>query len=115
MDSTIPIKVMLSHPLTLLGTIDLEQSPYPGEQVEFEGQTYIVLERRNQYQFQVHHYHLHSIALYVQLLPGNTDKHCINGQWVIGDITCRYNARSPLIRCAVHPSGPCSACTHYQI
>jgi hypothetical protein len=31
----------------------------------------------------------------------------------IGDPTCRYNALSPLLRCAVKPSGPCR-CQHYQ-
>ncbi len=31
----------------------------------------------------------------------------------IGDLTCQYNARSPLLRCAVKPEGPCR-CEHYQ-
>ncbi|WP_256377741.1 DUF6464 family protein [Pleurocapsa sp. PCC 7327] len=31
----------------------------------------------------------------------------------IGDVTCRYNACSPLLRCAVKPNGPCR-CEHYQ-
>lgn len=34
-------------------------------------------------------------------------------QWV-GDVSCRYNARSPLLRCAVNPCGPCQGCRHYQ-
>lgn len=34
--------------------------------------------------------------------------------YVIGDITCRFNARSSYIRCAVNPIGPCEACSHYQ-
>ncbi|MEO0706750.1 MAG: DUF6464 family protein, partial [Cyanobacteria bacterium J06649_5] len=29
------------------------------------------------------------------------------------DITCTYNARSELVRCAINPSGPCSDCSHY--
>jgi hypothetical protein len=34
--------------------------------------------------------------------------------YIIGDLTCRYNARSSHIRCAVNPSGPCDGCSHYQ-
>ncbi|MBF2002000.1 MAG: hypothetical protein IGS38_14910 [Synechococcales cyanobacterium M58_A2018_015] len=34
--------------------------------------------------------------------------------YVIGDFTCRFNARSSYIRCAVNPSGPCQDCSHYQ-
>lgn len=30
----------------------------------------------------------------------------------IGDLTCEFNARSPELRCAIKPSGPCEACTH---
>jgi len=33
--------------------------------------------------------------------------------WVIGDPSCRFNARSPLLRCAVLPDGPCERCSHY--
>ncbi|MCS6791142.1 MAG: DUF6464 family protein [Oscillatoriaceae bacterium SKW80] len=32
----------------------------------------------------------------------------------IGAQTCRFNARSPFIRCAVNPLGPCQGCSHYQ-
>ncbi len=34
--------------------------------------------------------------------------------YIIGDFTCRFNARSSYIRCAVNPSGPCDDCLHYQ-
>lgn len=34
--------------------------------------------------------------------------------YLIGDITCRFNARSPYMRCAVNPSGPCQGCYHYE-
>ena len=30
------------------------------------------------------------------------------------DRTCAFNARSPHIRCAVNPSGPCEGCIHYE-
>ena len=31
-----------------------------------------------------------------------------------GDITCRFNARSPHLRCAVNPIGPCQDCRYYE-
>ncbi|MEM1426012.1 MAG: DUF6464 family protein [Cyanobacteria bacterium P01_H01_bin.130] len=34
--------------------------------------------------------------------------------FVIGDISCQFNGRSPFIRCAVNPSGPCADCRYYQ-
>ena len=34
--------------------------------------------------------------------------------YIIGDISCRYNARSPYIRCAVSPGGLCENCREYQ-
>lgn len=33
---------------------------------------------------------------------------------VIGDHSCQFNARSPYLRCAVNPSGPCQHCSSYQ-
>lgn len=30
--------------------------------------------------------------------------------YFIGDIRCEFNARSPHLRCAVHPLGPCATC-----
>lgn len=36
------------------------------------------------------------------------------GSGMIGDWSCVYNARSPLLRCAVNPAGPCSGCAHYK-
>jgi len=34
--------------------------------------------------------------------------------YLIGDITCQYNARSAYIRCAVNPAGPCDGCPYYE-
>jgi Family of unknown function (DUF6464) len=34
--------------------------------------------------------------------------------YIIGDLTCSYNARSPYIRCAVNPDGLCQDCRHYH-
>lgn len=43
------------------------------------------------------------------------DLTCIEGYgYVIGKISCKYNARSPYIRCAVNPSGSCEDCRHYE-
>jgi hypothetical protein len=43
------------------------------------------------------------------------DQHYIEGVgYLIGDITCQFNAQSPYIRCAINPSGPCQDCYHYQ-
>ena len=34
--------------------------------------------------------------------------------YIIGDLTCKLNARSSYIRCAVNPLGPCKGCHDYQ-
>jgi hypothetical protein len=34
--------------------------------------------------------------------------------YVIGDVSCSYNARSFYIRCAVNPDGLCQDCRHYH-
>jgi len=38
----------------------------------------------------------------------------IEGRWVMGDASCRFNARSELLRCAINPSGPCQDCRFYE-
>lgn len=32
----------------------------------------------------------------------------------IGDMTCRNNARSPYLRCAINPNGLCDGCEYYE-
>jgi hypothetical protein len=50
----------------------------------------------------------------LRLLDGNSDMHYIDGMgYMIGDITCDLNARSPYLRCAVNPMGPCDGCSAY--
>lgn len=45
----------------------------------------------------------------------NPDEHYVDGMGlVIGDITCRLNAHSPYLRCAVNPPGPCESCRAYE-
>ena len=34
--------------------------------------------------------------------------------YLIGDITCKYNAQSSYIRCAINPDGPCENCRYYE-
>lgn len=36
-------------------------------------------------------------------------------KFFIGEISCRNNARSPHLRCAINPSGPCEGCLHYEV
>lgn len=32
----------------------------------------------------------------------------------LGDPSCKFNARSPLLQCAVKPDGDCATCQHYE-
>ncbi len=34
--------------------------------------------------------------------------------YMIGDLTCQFNARSSYLRCAVNPMGDCKLCAQYQ-
>ncbi len=44
------------------------------------------------------------------------DQHYVEGVgYLIGDISCRFNAHSAYIRCAVNPTGPCQECRYYRI
>ena len=43
------------------------------------------------------------------------EHHYVEGiGYMIGDLTCEFNARSSHIRCAVNPIGPCEGCRHYR-
>ncbi|MGG6237198.1 DUF6464 family protein [Nodosilinea sp. AN01ver1] len=49
-----------------------------------------------------------------KLLDNNSDLHYVDGMgYMIGDITCDLNARSPYLRCAMNPMGPCDGCSAY--
>ncbi len=51
----------------------------------------------------------------LKLLDNNSDMHYVDGMgYVVGDITCDLNARSPYLRCAMNPMGPCNGCTAYS-
>ena len=46
---------------------------------------------------------------------GETERYYLEGVgYLVGDISCQYNARSGYIRCAVNPSGPCDGCRFYE-
>lgn len=48
-------------------------------------------------------------------LRTDPDQRYIEGLgFIIGDLTCRFNARSSQLRCAVNPSGPCIGCSQYE-
>ncbi|MBE9108493.1 hypothetical protein IQ273_03540 [Nodosilinea sp. LEGE 07298] len=50
----------------------------------------------------------------LKLLDNNTDLHYVDGMgYMMGDITCDLNARSPYLRCATNPMGPCDGCSAY--
>lgn len=111
---TLPAELILTHPRQSLGNVQLDWAPQPGNYLDFEGQTYAVLERRHRYLLKSGRYRLQKIALYVQSAKRPTEKSLIGGRWVIGDAGCRFNAHSELIRCAVNPEGPCDSCRFYE-
>ncbi|MBD2384854.1 DUF6464 family protein [Cylindrospermum sp. FACHB-282] len=111
---SLPTEVILTHPRQSLGRVQLDWTPQPGNYLDFQGNTYAVLERRHRYQLKSGRYSLHNIAIYVQSAKRPDEKSLVAGRWVIGDATCRYNADSELIRCAVNPEGPCKSCRFYE-
>jgi Family of unknown function (DUF6464) len=55
----------------------------------------------------------------VRTLPVTTeipsDRYYLEGVgYLVGDISCRYNARCGHLRCAVNPTGPCQSCHYYE-
>lgn len=112
--TTLPTEVILSHPQRSLGNVQLDWAPQPGAYLDLAGQTYAVLERRHRYALKCGRYHLANIALYVQTAQRPEESSLINGGWVVGDASCRLNARSALLRCAVNPDGPCAGCRFYE-
>ncbi len=110
----IPTEIILTHPRQCLGNIQLDWTPQPGNYVEVGDKTYAVLERRHRYHLRAGRYKLHKIAIFVQLAQRSTENSLVEGRWVIGDASCRFNARSEIIRCAVNPEGPCNGCRFYE-
>jgi hypothetical protein len=107
-------EVILIHPQRSLGIVCLDWTPQPGSYLDFQGQTYTVLERRHRYQLQAGRYQLYQVLLYVQSAQCLVEKSWVDGRWIVGDATCQFNAHSELIRCAVNPAGPCGGCQNYE-
>lgn len=40
--------------------------------------------------------------------------HWLDPAGYVGDTSCRFNAHSPFLRCAVNPGGPCRECPCYE-
>lgn len=47
-------------------------------------------------------------------LPAQDYRYVEGLGYIVGDLSCQFNARSPYIRCAVNPSGPCNGCLSYE-
>ncbi len=109
----LPTEVILQPSLQSIGKVQLDWSPEPGAYLDLEGSTYAVLERRHRYQLEFGKYKLHTIALYVQERDRPLEQTLWDGRWVVGDVSCQYNARSELLRCGVNPTGPCKDCRDY--
>lgn len=107
-------EVILTHPRQSLANVKLDWTPQPGNYLDLEGKTYAVLERRHRYQLKSGRYRLHKIAIYVQSAQRPAERSLVAGRWVLGDASCRYNADSEIIRCAVNPEGPCDRCRFYE-
>jgi hypothetical protein len=111
---SLPTEIILSHSRQSLGKVKLDWMPQPGNYLELEGKTYAVLERHHHYQYKIGGYYLDKISLYVQKAHKPTERTLVEGHWVLGDASCRFNARSEIFRCAINPSGPCQGCRHYE-
>ena len=109
----LPTDIVLSDTKAVIGHITMDRSLYPGTFVDIDDQTYQILVRRHQYQLKLGRYYLHKAVVHVKEAAIPEERTLLNGIWVVGDVSCAYNARSELVRCAINPSGPCDACTHY--
>jgi hypothetical protein len=100
----------------LIESLDVEalaEVPQPGRWLELGPRSFLVLQRRHRYQLRRGRYELVAVALQVKPEARPADAQPWGHGWVIGDPRCRFNARSPLLRCAVLPEGPCDRCAHF--
>lgn len=108
-------EIVLARSRRHLGRTYLEATPQPGSNLYFEGQYYTILERHHHYQYQGGGYALQKMSVYVQATGDLTERNYDRDRgWVVGDPNCRYNARSPVLRCAVNPEGPCAGCPYFE-
>ncbi|MEB3352111.1 MAG: DUF6464 family protein [Cyanobacteriota bacterium] len=100
--------------LERLEVASLAEVPQPGRWLTLASGSFLVLQRHHRYRLCNGRYNLASVALQVRRQRQPADARPWRGGWVIGDPACRFNARSPLLRCAVLPEGPCDSCSHYS-
>jgi hypothetical protein len=101
----------------LLDSLEVEalsEVPQPGRWLQCGPRSFLVLQRRHRYRLRGGRYELAAVALQVKIQRRPGDARRWGGGWVIGDPQCRFNARSPLLRCAVLPEGPCERCSHFR-
>jgi hypothetical protein len=91
----------------------LADIPQPGLWLDLGERSFLVMQRTHRYRLCNGRYELAAVALQVKAQRQPTDARRWRHGWVIGDPNCRYNARSPLLRCAVLPEGPCERCQHF--
>ena len=96
----------------LLDRFELGDPPTPGQWFFHQQTSYLVMQRRHRYKLHSGCYQLSSIVLVVKSQKQPVDARFVCHGWVIGDADCRFNALSPLLRCAVLPDGPCDCCVH---
>ncbi|MDX2255660.1 MAG: DUF6464 family protein [Pseudanabaenaceae cyanobacterium bins.39] len=110
----VPTEIRTFNPEHTIGKVYFDWMPQPGNYIDVDGITYTVLERRHRYQFRRGKYNLFRVLIYVQIAPEAPERSYLDGRWVIGDIQCKYNARSEILRCAVNPQGPCQGCKSWE-
>lgn len=93
---------------------DLSEAPQPGRWMVVGQRSFLVLQRSHRYRLSDGRYQLWAVALDVKPQEQPADARPWRGGWVIGDPLCHFNARSPLLRCAVLPEGPCERCGEFR-
>ena len=100
--------------ITVLEVESLAEVPHPGRWLQVQEASYLVLQRSHRYGLRDGRYELATVTLQVKAQRQPPDARWWNGRWVIGDPSCHFNARTPLLRCAVLPEGPCGDCAHFR-
>jgi len=101
----LPVQVISSLSGEPLETLSMAEIPHPGQYLYLGDTPFTVLEKRHSYHLRNGRYQLHAIRIVVR--PG------IPSQG-LGNVSCLYHAQSPLLRCALHPLGPCENCPDYR-
>lgn len=111
----LPAQVIRTDTAQCVGEVLTAPTQHSDSFVEVEGAIYAILERRHRYSLRSGKYRLDRISLYVKPAEGTRAEHqFFEGEWILGDPGCRFNAQSALIRCAPNPSGPCQGCRFYE-